>query len=415
MTQQTPPLALGAGPNDDAEKHARALSLSADRQAEANDVARDATALIDRSPESFLWFPYPELHALTGPIPEEELWIWGGMSGHGKTTAAFSVFDRWVTSGTPGMYVGLETTRKVLYIQWACRRLGARGIQLHPGHVLRGRLALDSREPLPDAAMLRDALRAEIEILRRDYAESGRLVPVEWLAAHNIPKIAQQAAVWGMQFVFYDHMDHIEVDENNPSEMRAQKAILRAFHEAKNKYGVTIIALAQLNTSVLQKPGGTVRVHQPPTIEMVTFGMEKRKIADGMIASYKPLPPMPVEFELQRGYRAALRMMRDDPSLVKRFLIPETMGIVLMKDRAFGHEGDTCYLGVQHSRLTDANRLTIEDAQRRMAEFGAQSLAEHRTPAEPMDFPAMPQQAPPPPRRGRTGSKVLQGPSWWDR
>jgi hypothetical protein len=256
--------------------------------------------------------------------------------------------------------------------------MAARGVALHPGDVLKGRLGENAREPIPNAKYLREELITEIETLRSRYAETGRLAPVQWLTARNVPKIAAQAAMWGMKFVIFDHLDHIEVDENNPSDLQAQKAMLRALHMAKMEYGVTLIGAAQMNTSVLQKPGGTVRAHQPPTLEMVAFGMEKRKICDGMVASYKPLPQMPERPELISGYRAAMRMMRDDPSLVRRFLIPETMGVVLMKDRAFGREGDTCMLGVVNSRVTSANPLNAEDAQRRMATFGSQMQDEDR-------------------------------------
>lgn len=343
-----------------------ALSLFADRQREMNDAAAGAFAVIDRPLDSFLWWPWQSMHALTGSIPPEELWIIAGMSGAGKTTLKMSIADVWSSQGIPVMYVGLEMPPKVLTIHLACRRLALRGIILHPGDVLKGRLMPGHPERLPDAEMLRAVLRDEIEYIRRELAEVIRFVPVAWLTAENLRRICEQAAAWGIKAIIVDHLDQVDPDGNAVSSYDEHQRMLKVLHSATRQYGVTVIGGAQLNTDSLKRPGATVRSHQRPSTEFVQYGMLKRRISDALLILFKPLPPPPERAEDADAYRSAMTIVREDQSRIDRYLIPNTMGVVLDKDRAYGRDGAIGYLGVHASRITDANPADADMAMRRL-------------------------------------------------
>ncbi len=357
-----------------------ALSLLADRKKEMATAALGAHGIIDRPLNTFLWWPWEALHRLTGSIPPEELWIIAGMSGAGKTTLLMSLLDMWVENDVTVSYVGLEMPPKALLIHLACRRLAKRDIILHPGDVLKGRLHRDHRDRLVGADMLIDALREEIAYIKKYLSEKCRFVPVQWLTATNAKRICEQSAAWGVDAIIFDHLDHLDADESSQSDYTQHQQVLKVLHGATREYGKTVIGAAQMNTEALKRPGAMVRSHQRPSTEMVQFGMLKRRICDAMMILFKPLPEMPDHPDDADAYREAMKLIRDDQSRLDRYLVPNTMGIVLDKDRAYGRDGATTTLGVHSSRVTDANPMDAEVAMRRLLSLAKPTT---RRPEEP--------------------------------
>lgn len=337
-------------------KDADTFSPFVDRQREALLAMRGALSIIERPLNAFLWWPWQAMHLLTNSIPPEELWIMAGMSGAGKTTLLMSLADHWARSGIRVAYLGLEMRARHLLVHLCCRRLALDGIMVHPGDVLKGKLKPNHPEQLPDAELLTEALRVEAhKYLHEGGFEFLRFVPIEWLTAANTAKICKQAAALGVQAIIVDHLDQVDGDDASRSEMEQHSQVLKALHYATREYGCTVIGGAQMNTDALRRPGALLRSHQRPTTDMVQFGMAKRRICDILCILHKPLPQMPDLPDEANDYAAALRRLREDPTLIERYLVPNTMGITLDKDRAFGRDGLSARLGVYASRVTDAD------------------------------------------------------------
>jgi hypothetical protein len=123
---------------------------------------------------------------------------------------------------------------------------------------------------------------------------------------------------------------------------------------------------------------------------MVTFGMLKRQNCDLMIGGYKPLPPMPTSLDDAEAYRQAMKLLRDDPQRVAKYVIPNTMGVSLMKDRDMGLESESRYLGVEYARIVDANPMYAEQSLQRLLSLAAPVIKEPK---------AMPAAKPIPPKK----------------
>lgn len=348
------------------------LSLFADRRQEMADAANGMFAMLERPIDAYLWWPWRALHQLFGSIPPEELWIIAGMSGAGKTTLLMSLLDAWVSQNVTTMYVGLEMPPKVLLIHHACRRLAARGVFLHPGDVLKGRLNPEHPNVLLDWQRLLDELTTEARWIKANLSEICRYVPVQWLTGQNMKRICEQAQAWGVKAIIVDHLDHLDADERpGSSDYEQHRSVLKVLHHATRQYGTTVIGAGQFNTDALKKPGSIIRSHQRPSTEMVQYGMLKRRICDILAILYKPLPQPPETSDEAEQYRAAMRLIREDPALLDRYLVPNTMGVLLDKDRPYGRDGATAMLGVHASRVTDADPLAQEVALRRLLSLAA--------------------------------------------
>ena len=343
-----------------------ALSLFADRAREMATAAAGARAMLARPLDAFLWWPWRALHDLTNTIPPEELWIIAGMSGSGKTTLLMSLLDAWLESGLSVMYVGLEMPPRVLVLHLACRRLVLRGVLLHPGDVLKGKLTPGHPNELPGSTVLRQELLAEVDYIQRELAERCRFVPVAWLTAANAARICEQAAAWGVQAIIVDHLDHLDADGQPMSDYAAHAQVLKVLHAACKQFGVTILGAGQMNTDALKKPGALVRSYTRPGTEMVQYGMLKRRICDVLMIVHKLLPPVPERADDIDAYQQAMRLVREDTAMIDRYLVPNTMGVTLDKDRAYGHDGRQATLGVYNSRIVDANPEDLDVATRRL-------------------------------------------------
>lgn len=332
-----------------------------DLATEARRAVEGAHHVIDRPLDAFLWWPWESMHLLTNSIPPGELWIIAGMSGAGKTTLLMSLADHWARSGVKVAYCGLEMRAKELLVHLVCRRLASQGIVVHPGDVFKGKLEARHPERLDDAETLRMMLRAEADAyIKGGGFEMLRFVPLKWLTAADATKIAKQAAALGVQAIIVDHLDQVDGDDASRSEIEQHNQVLKAFHNASREYGITLIGGAQMNTEALRRPGALLRSHQRPTTDMVQFGMYKRRICDILCILHKPLPSMPDIPDEAEHYAAAMRRLREDPTLIERYLVPNTMGITLDKDRPYGRDGARARLGVYASRITDADP-TAED------------------------------------------------------
>lgn len=350
----------------EAQKIADTLSLFVDRKKEADLISAGALESLQRGPEVFMRAPWQALATLLDPIPDGSFVVLAGRSGHGKTTLMISWFDALVTNNYATMYAGTEMSAKRLKIHWACRRLAARGIHLHPGDVLTGKLHPESPERIENWLQLTHSLQQEIAAMEPLF-EMGRLVPVPFLNANVIRRLAQQAKAWGVRAIFLDHLDHIDADESSGSDTSEHNKILKAIHSAAQKYEVTFLGAAQLKQNAHPDP---MRKYRPLTEDMVRFGMLKRQISDMMICTYRPLPIAPHDPEGLRRYRQAIRALRDDDTNIERYLIPNTMGVGLMKDREYGKIGKHCYLGVYLGRITDANQHDQFAAEKALLELG---------------------------------------------
>lgn len=359
-------LARGDAPPPVVDATLDPLSIFLDRTKEANDITVTALEGLERGPEHFLRLPWEAAAKMVGPIEAGSFVVLAGRSGHGKTSFMMSWFDRIVASGFGAMYAGTEMPPKSLKIHWACRRLAARGVYVHPGDALTGKLHGQSPERVNGWAEKAEALRDEL-LAMRVLNNTARLVPVPYMNTRVITRLAEQAHAWGLRVIFLDHLDHVDGEDSSNSDTAEHNAVLKATHAAGRKYDVTFVGGAQLKQNA--QPD-IIRRFQPLSEDVVRFGMLKRQIADLMLCTYRPLPERPTSLDHLACYRKALNRLRDDEQGIERYLIPNTIGLGLMKDRNYGHDGAHCLLGIHGGRITDASQLDQIQAETMLYDLG---------------------------------------------
>jgi hypothetical protein len=314
----------------------------ADPHTEAFDQVCDALDVVDRRPEQFLHFPFPDLAALAGGMAPGDVWYVCAFSGNGKTTFLSSAIDGWYAQGKRVYVLPLETRPKVFRTFWACQRLG-----IHPGDVLSGALASH-----PNCAALRKQIRAELD--RQIVGEMVERVRVKGVNAINTARLAHavaEAAEWGADVVIVDHIDHIAGGDG--SNLHAESVrVNHAMLDLAQDHGIILLAASQLNNASMA--GGRDRLAQygPPQPNHVFMGGHKRQVATGMIGLHRRLRDR-AEDETIKEYKAAIQAARVGDAEPSTVLEPGVMAATAMKLRNYGaRENQRVNLGVEQGRIT---------------------------------------------------------------
>lgn len=340
-----------------------------DAALEAQRQADDALRALARPGSAYLDLPWRDLAQLVGPIPPGELHYVCAFSGSGKTTFLMSLADLWTSAGVRVDYLGLETRPHVLRTQWACRFLARTTdwFDIHPGDALKGVLRRRAEAGEPHAQRCLEALRETVRAHGYDERSALRFVPGDWADSRLLIRAAYEAQDRGARVVIVDHIDH--VGDDGGSAIEASHYVNTVCLALAQQFGCVFLVASQANAEALR--GDRLGIYQPPAENHVWLGQKKRQLADGMIGLSRKLRPAPqptgddVYDERQEKAHAALlkRARAGDGTALEQLIVPNTMEVVLMKDRAYGRERATCLLGVHHGRVTD-----LPDPERRDAE-----------------------------------------------
>ena len=305
----------------------------------AMDQVNDAIIALDRHPDTFVRWPFPELDALTGPMAPGNVWFVCAASGGGKTTFIASIVDLWRIAGKKVYVMPLETRPYEFRTYLACMTTG-----VHPGDALSGQL-----RAMPDGEAKRAVLASELHAqVQAPYVDR---VMVSGQRAINLAGLTaglKEAKSFGADVVIVDHIDHISGGDGNNLYQEAQHVNNGALRMAQDNE-LLLLFTSQLNMSASK--GDYLSKYLPPKDEHVAFGSLKRRNATGMIGLFRPLRKRRDD-ETDEEYVKALRAARAGTGNIADALEPNTMGVSAMKLRNYGsREGMKTYLTVSHGRV----------------------------------------------------------------
>ena len=310
-------------------------------RAEQDVQVGEALAFLDLEADAFLRYPFTALdRALGGLAPGRPHWF-AAHTGTGKSSLVNTLAKHWgMVEGKRCAIAGLEAAANELRTMLACRVLG-----IDHGELFKGNL-----QRLPDWADLRATLKVEVARQRTDdaYTEHFRFSPFERLTADNTRAICEQAAEWGTDVLFIDHVDHMDTMHNGGRERAESLAIVQVLNALTKSYGLRCIITSQTNRE--GKAANPMRDHYPLGGEMIRHGDHKMQEAGAFCGLRRPIKRDAVPDELSDARR--------DRAKIPGLLAPNTMAVNVMKDR-YGHAaGEDIWLGFWRGEVCDDPGLT---------------------------------------------------------
>lgn len=315
----------------------------------ASDQVTEAMIALDRHPDIFVRWPFPELDALTGPMAPGNVWFVCAASGGGKTTFVSSVIDLWRIAGRKVYVMPLETRGYEFRTYLACM-----ATNIHPGDALSGELRV-----MPDGEAKREVLKSELMAqVRPPYVDRVMVSGQRAINLEGLTNGLKEAKAFGADVVIIDHIDHIEGGDGTNLYTEAKRVNDMALRMAQDN-NLLVLFTSQLNMSGSR--GDYLAKFLPPKDEHIAFGSLKRRNATGMIGLFRPIRKRRPD-ESEDDYTNALRAARAGTGTVTDVLEPNTMGVVAMKLRNYGsREGAKTYLSVHRGRVSsmrEADRYT---------------------------------------------------------
>jgi hypothetical protein len=354
-------------------------AAAATRYASADEEHRLYTVQVGenlaRPAEAFIHWPWQTLEDLYGPLFPGEIVGLPGYSGHGKSTFLLSLIEELLFDGVPMTYLGLEIKPWHIKVHLACRALRRFGLPvIKPGDVIKGRLSeLDKKVIRAAVNWLDNGGWWDTEEEERElgllfpkqavgYGRLLRIAPFSAIDARKMRSTFDWCAANGHRLNIIDHIDQVADQRGGAGTRDASVAAMAALHECAQATEVACLYASQLNNEGLKGPGGDpLRIYHPPTPEQVSLGGHKRMVSDGMLGVFKPLLPTPTKADGvgEEDHKARLKAARETRS-PDGVVMPWTMGLVVMKDRAYGLERKVGYLRVQPGgRLADMDPDTM--------------------------------------------------------
>jgi hypothetical protein len=305
----------------------------------ASDQVIEAMGALDRHPDTFVRWPFPDLDALTGPMAPGNVWFVCAASGGGKTTFVASVIDQWQRIGKRVYVMALETRAYEFRTYLACMATG-----IHPGDALSGQLLT-----LPNGGALREQLKdALLAQTKPPYVERVMVSGQRAINLAGLQRGLQEAKAFGADVVIVDHIDHIE--GGNGSNLYGEaKAVNDGMLRMAQDNNLLLLPTSQLNMTASK--GDYLTKFLPPKPEHIAFGSLKQRNATGMVGLFRPVRARRPD-EAEDDFLAALKAARAGTGDVAAALEPNTMGVVAMKLRNYGsREGAKAMLAVRHGRV----------------------------------------------------------------
>ncbi len=305
----------------------------------AGNQVTEAISDLDRHPDTFVRWPFPDLDAMTGPLAPGNLWFICAASAGGKTTFVSSVIDLWRVAKRKIYVMALETRPKEFRTYLACMATG-----IHPGDALSGNLRLT-----PNGEIKRATLKGELHAqLASPYVQQVMVSEIRAINLGGLTEGLQEAKAFGADVVIVDHIDHIAGGDGTNVYTEAKLVSDGAQRLAQDE-DMLLVFTSQLNMAASK--GDYLAKYLPPRTEHVAFGTLKQRNATGMIGLFRPLRKRRDD-ETEKEYAASMKDARAGTGNITDALEPNTMGVSAMKLRNYGvREGAKVYLSVEHGRV----------------------------------------------------------------
>jgi hypothetical protein len=308
---------------------------------EAEGQIDDLKQAVDLPPERYLHLPFLPLDAMVGGIRPGSLWFACAFSGDGKSSFFMSALERWLDMGKRVAYMGLETMPWKLRVHLACRQLG-----VDPGDVITGKILEH-----PEGGKVRDDVkRIAKQLLTDDWTARVRFFPHNFIGHKELLLVAEDVVRMEADVWVIDHVDHVQGgDGSNP--FAESRRALDTLWELKQKMDLQIVAASQLNNEVVKSD--PMARYRPAEPNHVWMGAHKRMVSDGMLSIYRPLKPAPKDPEGMKLWRAQLTETRAGARQKGEMILPNTMGVAVMKHREYNREGERAYLHVEYGKVRE--------------------------------------------------------------
>lgn len=311
------------------------------RITEAVQQVVDLNEALDLDRERYLHIPFAPVDRLVGGLMPGSLWFVLAFSGDGKSTFFMSALERLLDMGKRVAYLGLETMPWKLRVHLACRQL-----DLDPGDVITGKILEH-----PDGYHLRQEVKRVAEsFVTIDWIRRLRFFPYSYIGVDQLEEASPAAVDMEADVVIIDHVDHIEGGDGRDPFAESVKAI-KKLHDLRQSLGLTYLVASQLNNEAVKRD--VLARYRPAEPHMVYMGGHKRQVADGMLSIYRPLQLPPNDKEGIKLWRERLADARTGGRKVRDLLIPNTMGVAVMKHREYNREGLRCYLHVDKGKVRE--------------------------------------------------------------
>lgn len=307
----------------------------------ASTQVSDAILDLDRHPDLYLRWPFPDLDAMTGPLGAGgDLWFVCAFSGMGKTTFICSVIEAWRLQGKRIAVMPLETQPKRFRTYLACMEAG-----VHPGDALTGQLRANGRDSE------RAAVRTALETQRREpYVKQVLVSPLNMIDVKGLEAGLKEAKAFGADVVIVDHIDHIDGSGGRSLYEASREINNMALHLAQEN-NLLIVFTSQLNLEIARS-GDHLSRYQPPRESHVLMGNLKRSVATGMIGLFRQVRARRAD-ETEKEFDALVKAARAGTVEPPKVLDPGIMGINAMKLRHYGaRDGTRVLLNYDKGRVT---------------------------------------------------------------
>ena len=319
----------------------------ADLENEALSQVEAAFNRLHLPPDAYLRWPWPALHQLTKGIAPGNVVVIGAFTGTGKTTFVASAVNRWLDQGRTVYAMPLESKPDEFRTHLAAQRAGVR-----PGDVLSGALyEMSNGEALMGAVSGEMSKQIEEPMLSK-LIVSGQ----PHIDRYKMQQACEEAAEFKADCVIVDHVDHIE---GTPGQSFYEESVrtLKAALKLAQGLGLRLILTSQLNNQVTA--GHRLARYQPPQIQHFYMGQHKAQVATQVIGLYRPIRSrLPDEDE--KAYRKLLDDARHDMVEPQDVLARGVTGVVKVKDRNYGAEGQRIALAYEHGRILDRLPSSLE-------------------------------------------------------
>jgi hypothetical protein len=308
----------------------------------ATDQAIDAVRDLDRHPDSYLRWPWPDLHAMTGGMGAGGVvWFVCAYSGSGKTSFVTSLIEGWRLQGKRIYAMPLETLAKEFRTRLACNALGIR-----PGDALSGELRLTPEGEERRKEIKHHVLHTQV---RSPWVDQVMVSEMRAVNLRGLKEGLQEAKAFGADVVIIDHIDHIGGDDDKRGYSESA-AINRAAGAMAQDNGLNLLLTSQLNLDITRNPDHLAR-YGPPRDQHVLMGGTKREVATGMIGLYRHLRTRHPN-ETQEEFAELVQAVKRGAEKPSRVLDDTLMGVNAMKLRFYGErEGDRLALGFDKGKV----------------------------------------------------------------
>jgi replicative DNA helicase len=276
--------------------------------------------------------PWDSLHEIIGAIWPTDIWLVGAGTGSGKTTLLAHLAEALLAARRRVYVITLEQKPSELRTAMA-----ALALHMHPQRALENDwagLGVDAE------ASLRDELTRQVQELE------GRLIfsPSEVMREDTIEDEMRMADRFQADVVIIDHLGQVDAEGYG-----ALKRFLKRLKREVNTFNLPVIVAAQLGRG----DRDMMRPYRPPTTYDIEGGEVIAQIVSVALGLYRPLVDT-FGIEDERAVRRGQAKIRD-------FLVPQTMGVAVLKHRARGDQrAATLHLGYRNGRIIDPTTAARE-------------------------------------------------------